>query len=478
MQNALQNRKIHVTPEQALQAVISLDLRAFIEFSFGVLRPGVIFRPNWHIDAMAHKLSQIASGEIKRLIITLPPRNLKSICASVALPAYFLGHNPSERVVAVSYSQELAKTHANDFRRVVNDPLYRATFPKMRVLRDTDSEIQTTMRGRRYATSIEGTLTGRGGNLFIIDDPIKPNDAHSEAARAKSIEWYRSTLVTRPDDKTAARIVVVMQRIHEQDLVGYLLEQGGFEILNLPAIAQTDAEYGLSAGGIYQRKKGELLHPDHESVEVLRDLKKNMGSYAFSAQYQQSPVPPGGRIIKRRWLKTYQSLNGMEPRDRIFVSWDIALSENESGDYSAGVVLLCRGETFYVLDVVRGRFRFDNLKRKIIDLSREYRRRSSLLIEESPISHGLIQSLRESHINVVTFRPDKDKTARVISQSDLFEGGSVFFPETAPWLDDFVHELLAFPGRHDDQVDALVQGLAYQREGFGVIQSGRHFGLT
>jgi predicted phage terminase large subunit-like protein len=464
-----------IPPELALRAMLALDFRAFIEFTFGVLRPGTPFRPNWHIDAMAHKLSQIASGEVKRLIITLPPRNLKSICASVALPAWFLGHHPSERVVAVSYSDALAKTHANDFRKVVSDPLYQATFPAMRVSRDTDSEIHTTVRGRRYATSIEGTLTGRGGNLVIIDDPLKLNDAHSDAARARSIEWYRSTLVTRPDDKRAARIVVVMQRVHEEDLVGYLLEQGGFEVLNLPAIAQSNSSHELGDGQVYERSQGELLHPTHEPAEVLRELKKNMGSYAFSAQYQQSPIPPGGRIIKRKWLSRYGSLS-REPRDRILISWDIALSEAEAGDYSAGVVLLCRGENFYVLDVVRGKFPFDQLKRQIMALKQSYPG-STLLIEESPISHGLIQSLSESRINVVSFRPDRDKQARVISQSDLFEGGSVMFPEKAPWLDDLVHELLAFPGRHDDQVDALIQGLAWQREGFGFQQSGRHVGM-
>jgi len=377
--------------------------------------------------------------------------------------------------VAVSYSDALAKTHANDFRKVVSDPIYQATFPAMQVSRDTDSEIHTTLRGRRYATSIEGTLTGRGGNLFIIDDPLKLNDAHSEAARARSIEWYRSTLVTRPDDKKAGRIVVVMQRVHEEDLVGYLLEQGGFEILNLPAIAQSDATYELGAGGVYERRKGELLHPTHEHAEVLRELKKNMGSYAFSAQYQQSPIPPGGRIIKRKWFTRYPPLY-REPGDRILISWDIALSEAEAGDYSVGVVLLCRNETFYVLDVVRGKFPFDQLKRKIIELKQSYGP-STLLIEESPISHGLIQSLQEAQINVVTVRPDRDKRSRVISQSDLFEGGSVFFPEKAAWLEDLENELLAFPGRHDDQVDALIQGLAWKREEFGFQQSGRIIGM-
>src|SRR4051794_100398 len=259
--------------ERVLRAILATDFRAFVDYVFGLLRPGTPFRPNWHIDAMAHKVSQVASGEVKRLIITMPPRNLKSIVASVALPAWYLGHNPSERVVCVSYSDALAKTHANDFRRVVSDPLYQAVFPKMRLARETDSEIHTTLRGRRYATSIGGTLTGRGGNLFIIDDPLKPGDSESEVTRQKVIEWYRSTLVTRPDDQMAARIVVVMQRIHIDDLVGYLMESdAGFEVLNLPAIAQSTTSYDLGGGRTHIREKGDILHPAHEPPEVLLDI--------------------------------------------------------------------------------------------------------------------------------------------------------------------------------------------------------------
>jgi predicted phage terminase large subunit-like protein len=413
---------------------------------------------------MAYKLSQVATGEVKRLIITVPPRNLKSICASVALPAWFLGHNPSERVVAVSYSSELSKTHANDFRLVVNDPLYQLVFPDMRVKRDTDREITTTARGKRYATSLEGTLTGLGGNLFIIDDPLKLSDAQSQVIRERSIEWYRSTLVTRPDDKKAARIVVVMQRVHQEDLVGYLLQEGGFEVLNLPAIALKPSTYATGPNTSYWRRPAEILHPEHESADVLVDLKRTMGSMRFSAQYQQTPVPAGGTFIKRKWLKTYSpSEISFQPRDRIVISWDIALSETQTGDSSAGVVLLNRGDKFYVLEVAKGQFPFGRLIAKILDMSKRYLG-STLLIEESPISLGLIQALRENNINVVTVKPTKDKESRVISQSALLEGGSVLFPERAEWLDALIGELLSFPGgRHDDQVDALVQGLAYQR---------------
>jgi predicted phage terminase large subunit-like protein len=448
-------------PQVVLQAVLATNLTSFTEFAFGVVRPDIVFKPNWHFEAVTHKLSEVASGEVRRLIITLPPRNLKSLCASVALPAWFLGRNPSERVVVVSYSDVLARTHANDFRLVVNHPIYQASFPAMRLERDTDREITTTKRGKRFATSIDGTLTGLGGNLIIIDDPLKLGDAMSESVRTRVIEWYRSTLLSRADDKKAARIVLVMQRVHQDDLAGYLQEQGGFEVLNLPAIAQRNETYFLGDGRTYDRQKGELLHPEHEPAHVLAELKREMGPIAFSAQYQQSPIPPGGAIIKRKWLTPYDDIR-QQSGDRIIMSWDIALSEAETGDYSACVVLLRRKEVFYILEVVRGRFPFDALKRKVMEVKQRYGS-STLLIEDSPISRGLIQSLREKSINVTTYKPDTDKQARVIAQTDLFAGGSVRFPRRAAWLEDFTAELLAFPGRHDDQVDALTQGLAWGR---------------
>jgi predicted phage terminase large subunit-like protein len=468
----------NASPQQVLRATLATDFRSFVEYVFGVLRPGTPFKRNWHIDAMAHKVSQVASGELKRLIINVPPRHLKSIIASVALPAWYLGHNPSERVVCVSYSAELAKTHSNDFRRVVTDPLYQAVFPKMRVERETDAEIQTTLRGRRYATSIGGTLTGRGGNLTIIDDPLKPGDAISEVSRQRVIEWWSSTMVTRPDDKQAARTVVVMQRIHVEDLAGHLLEnEAGFEVLSLPSVAQSTTTYDLGGGRTHTREKGDLLHPAHEPAEVLRKLQKSMGSMLFSAQYQQAPEPAGGKIIKRKMLQYYSEIV-RQPTDRIVMSWDVALSEQETGDYSVGVVLLNRGELYYVLDVIRGKLPFDKLKEKIIEVKQRYGRAASLVIEESPISHGLIQSLREKRINVVDVKPDRDKLSRLISQIDLFEGGSVLLPKDAPWLDAFVAELLSFPGRHDDQVDALTQGLAWRREAWRPpLVQRRAFGL-
>ena len=203
---------------------------------------------------------------------------------------------------------------------------------------------------------------------------------------------------------------------------------------------------------------------------MLAELKREMGPIAFSAQYQQSPIPPGGTIIKRKWLTTYDDIR-YQPGDRIIISWDIALSEAETGDYSACVVLLRRKEVYYVLEVVRGKFPFEKLKEKVMEVKRRYAS-PTLLIEDSPISRGLIQSLREKSINVTVYKPDTDKRARVIAQTDLFAGGSVRLPKHAAWLEEFIAELLAFPGRHDDQVDALTQGLAWGRHRRGEVSVG------
>src|SRR5258708_15868121 len=256
-----------------------------------------------------------------------------------------------------------------------------------------------------------------------------------------------------------------MQRVHQEDLVGYLEQQGGFEILNLPAVAQKTSSYQTGPTTGYSYRAGEILHPEHESADVLLGLKKDMGSMRSSAQSQQTPVPAGGTFIKRKWLKWYSpSEISAQPRDRIVMSWDIALSETQTGDSSAGVVLLCRGDTFYVLEVAKGQYPFKRLSENISAMARRYPT-ASLLIEESPISLRLIQALRQERISIVAIKPSKDKHSRVISQTDRFEAGSVFLPERADWLDSLIVELLAFPaGRHDDQVDALVQGMAWARE--------------
>ena len=295
-----------LTDARLFEALLRDDFRAFIGKVFTTLCPSQEFVWSWHIEAIAYRLEQIRRGEITRLIINMPPRSLKSIAASVAFPAFVLGLDPTSRIICVSYSSELAKKHSNDFRTVVNSPWYQRAFPATKIgpYKNSETEIEFTARGFRLATSVGGTLTGRGGDIIIIDDPLKPDDAYSEAKRNSANEWFKNTLLSRLDDKRTGAIVIVMQRVHMDDLTGFVTDQSDeWEILNLPAIAEADEDIPISATSVYRRKAGEALSPVREPLSVLESLQHQIGSDGFYAQYQQMPVPPGGAMIKRNWIE-------------------------------------------------------------------------------------------------------------------------------------------------------------------------------
>src|SRR5438093_3603342 len=320
--------------QAVLVAVLRSDLRYFVWKVFQTILPGTPYLPNWHVDAIVYQLLRVQAGDISRLLINQPPRSLKSICASVAYVAWFLGHDPTRRVIVVSYSNDFAAELHRQFRMVIDAPWYRALFPAMRPAKDSGAELVTTAGGSRYATSIGGTLTGRGADLLIVDDPLKGDDAMSESARRRVIDWYGGTLVSRLNDKENGPIVVVMQRLHENDLAGHLLGQGSWHHLDLPAIAIEDSVIPIGPQRQHSRRRGDVLHPDRESREVLGRIKAEIGSLMFSAQYQQRPVPVEGNLIKRGWFRSYDQPPPAGPRDRIVQSWDIAMMTGETNDFS------------------------------------------------------------------------------------------------------------------------------------------------
>jgi hypothetical protein len=215
------------TDGRTLEALLRSEFGVFVHKVFVTLAPGQTYVRTWHVEAIAWRLERVRCSEIRRLIINMPPRSLKSIAASVAFPAFVLGHDPSRRIICVSYSGDLAKKHANDFRVVLESPWYRSAFPNTRIgpFKNSEIEIELTARGFRLATSVGGTLTGRGGDIIVIDDPLKPDDALSEAKRSAANQWFTNTLLSRLDDKRTGAIVVVMQRVHIDDLTGFLLAQ-------------------------------------------------------------------------------------------------------------------------------------------------------------------------------------------------------------------------------------------------------------
>ncbi len=450
-----------------IRALLRQDLTSFIHKVFQTVRSGEVYFSNWHIEAIAYCLEQCFLGNIKRLIITLPPRHLKSIAASVAFPAWVLGKDPTQKIVCVSYSQDLSAKHALDTRTVLEAGWYRDIFPHTRLNphKNAIQEFMTTRGGFRLATSIGGTLTGRGGNLIIIDDPHKPEEVYSDTRRQAVLDWHGTTLFSRLDNKSKDVIILIQQRLHEEDLAGYLLPSGEWTHLNLPALAEEEHTIALPQNRVYVRRVGECLDPHREPLDVLNAIKKDIGSAAFAAQYQQRPTPLDGGYIKGDWFKYYETPPGKEHKDRIVQSWDTASKTQTVNDYSVCTTWLIKDNQCYLLDVFRERLEFPDLKKKILSLA-VIHHADLILIEDAGAGTGLIQDLRsESSLNIVDIQPEGDKVARTLMATPTIEAGRVWLPKEAHWLADFLHEVMVFDkGKHDDQVDSMTQFINWCRQ--------------
>ena len=383
---------------------------------------------------------------------------------SVAFPAFLLGHDPRRKIFGISYGTDLASKHASDFRSIVESPWYRQAFPRMRVARAAYWDVFTTARGFRRATSISATLTGLGGDCFIIDDPLKPIDAQSDAQRNHLNGWFSSTLSSRLDDKTKGVIIVVMQRVHLYDLTGYLLENSeGWTVLSLPAIAEVREEITIGPGKLHVRQPGEALHPAREPVEVLAKLRQELGSDVFAAQYQQAPVPPGGAMIRREWLRYWTTLPAQTYRTNIIQSWDTAAKDGAQNDWSVCTTWLLDDKHFYLLDLTRGRYEYPRLRNTAVALAERFDP-NVILIEDASTGTALAQDMLQAQTYAVRLIPiDRDKIGRLYVQQAKFEAGLVLFPKDAGFLTQLEPELLAFPqAKTDDIVDSISQALAYK----------------
>jgi predicted phage terminase large subunit-like protein len=452
-----------ILEHQIVDLALRNDLTTFIHRVFQTVAPAQTYRHNWHIEAIAWHLRQCAERKITRLLITLPPRHLKSICASVAFPAWLLGHDPTARIICASYSENLAGKHALDCRAVMESDWYRGVFPNTRISREKHAELNfvTTRHGYRYSTSVGGTLTGRGGNMVIIDDAIKPEEAMSDNRRSAVNEWFDRTLYSRLDDKRGDVIILIMQRLHIDDLAGYLLGKEPWVHLNLPAIAETEERIPIGENKFHIRHPGELLHEARESRADLDRIKTTIGSFNFSAQYQQCPIPVEGEIIKWEWFQFYDELPRREAGDRIVQSWDTASKAEEFSDYSVCTTWLIKEGDYYLIDLLREKLNYPTLKRRLVEYASAFRA-DSIIIEDAGSGMALIQELRsEGNPGVhypIAFKPDGDKVTRVHTQSAKIEAGHVRLPRKAEWLDDLRAELMQFPhGRYDDQVDSISQ---------------------
>lgn len=452
---------------------------AFIEQCFRTVEPGGQFRRSWYINAMARQLERCAIGEVRRLIINLPPRYLKSMCASVAFPAWLLGHDPSLRIIIVCYARELVGSLARNIRQIMAADWYRAAFPGTRLsdIKNTEFEFQTTQGGYVLATSVGGTLTGRGGDVIIIDDPLKAQDAHSEKERKSTNDWFSSTLLSRLNDKMTGRIVLVAQRLHVDDLVGNVLPKGHWETLSIPAIAVVEQRYEVSKGAFHTRPAGDVLQPEREDRTALEAARQGLGSLNYSAQYQQDPQPAGGNLIKRDWLKFYNDLPlPIERLPQVF-SLDPAWTITEQASYSVLTRWAVHDWHYYLLDVWRDRAEMPALRKMIREAYRHHRP-EVILIERVSSNLALAQDLRAEGLRVLLYPLSGDKLSRLATQTARIEQGRVHLPEGASWLDAFMKEVLAFPSSpHDDQVDSMSQFLTWASWKEKRMNSHRHPGF-
>jgi predicted phage terminase large subunit-like protein len=451
------------------QAVLRNDFASFIERSFYELNPQANFVPGQYIELVAATLEKCRTGETKRLIINLPPRTLKSHAATVAFPAWLLGHDPSKQIICASHGQDLADKHARDCRTLMSSAFYPGLFPRTVLSPEKLSvnDFMTTQQGFRMSTSVGGVLTGRGADIIILDDPLKPEDALSETRRRASNDWYFNTLLSRLNSKENGVIIIVMQRLHQEDLVGEVMERERWDVLSLPAIAIDDECYWYEdpfGGSSFVRRVGEALHPERDSVETYRKIRETVGEYNFESQYQQSPIPREGGTIKREWLKFYSPDEKPKSFRLIVQSWDTANKAGEMNDYSVCTTWGICDSKYYLLDLYRNRLTFPALKHAAIEQFKKHTPRR-VVIEDKASGTSLIQQLKaEGVLGLEAYQPPpgSDKLVRAMARSMLFEAGKVLIPAEAPWLNEYLLEITGFPGtKHDDQVDSTAQALDF-----------------
>jgi predicted phage terminase large subunit-like protein len=334
-------------------------------------------------------------------------------------------------------------------------------------------------------------LTGRGADLIIIDDPLKPEEALSQTQRRAANEWFDHTLYSRLNDKENGAIILIMHRLHEDDLVGHVLAQEDWEVVRFPAIAEEDEAQLLDT--VWGRKRvtrrqGEPLHPGREGTQTLERIRRMIGEYNFAGQYQQMPAPLGGGLVKRGWFRHYTANELPRDFDRIVQSWDTANKATEltptfppplAGEGRWGCTTWgIKTKDLYLLDLVRRRMEYPELKR---ELRGQYERfwPSVVLVEDKASGTQLIQELIAEGLHAVArYQPQSDMVMRMHAQTAMIENGFVYLPDTAPWLVQYLHELTSFPnGRHDDQVDSTAQMLDWFKRGSGPASNAGIFEL-
>jgi len=452
------------------EALLRADFASFAQHCFHELNPRTLFAPRWYHDIIAAKLEAVRAGRSRRVIINMPPRHLKSHLASVCFPAWCLGHDPSAQIICASYAQDLADKLSRDCRQIIASGWFRQVFAtRLSAQRQAMSEFETTAQGCRLATSVGGVLTGRGADIIIIDDPLKPEEALSQTQRQAANDWFDHTLYSRLNDTRTGAIILIMHRLHEDDLAGHVMAQEDWDVVRFPAIAEDDETWTLDTElgrESFTRRRGEVLHPERQPLATLDKIRRTIGEYNFAGQYQQMPAPLGGGLVKGAWFRSYAPNERPDRFDHIVQSWDTGNKASELSDFSVCTTWGIKGKDLYLLHVLRKRMEYPELKRAVCEQCQAFAA-EVVLIEDKASGTQLIQELIGQGLHAVTrYQPQADKIMRMHAQTAMIENGFVHLPKEAAWLAEYLHELTVFPkGKHDDQVDSTAQMLDWFKRG-------------
>lgn len=400
-----------------------------------------------HIRLLFDKLMGVYNGTIKKLIIEMPPRHGKSELTSKYFPAWWLLNRPQDKIMLTSYEADFASSWGGRVRELLRE--YGGIFGvEINSLIDARNRFETLQKGGMTTAGVGGSITGKGADLIIIDDPVKnDSEANSPTYRKNAWNWFRSTIYSRLEPN--AKIVVIMTRWHHDDLVGKIKsELEGWDVLSLPALAKENDIIG--------RRPGAALWADRYSQNALKDIKETIGSYWFSALYQQEPITSEFQIFKPSYWKYGACLN---PKMTV-QSWDTAFKEKEQNDYSVCTTWQYNG-SFYLIDCFKRKLKFTDLVNKSIDLYNAYKP-DVVLIEDKATGTPLIDTLKDKNIPVKRADPKgRDKILRAHLASPYFENGSVYIKQDN-WTHEVIEEMALFPaGAHDDIVDSVMYALEY-----------------
>jgi predicted phage terminase large subunit-like protein len=490
---------------QAEPSKPELSLREYIQEAWSIVEPKRDFISGWHIDAIAEHLEAVSRGEIQYLIVNIPPRHAKSLSVCVFWPTWEWTWWPESRWLTSSYGQSLAIRDALKSRRIIQSPWYQERWGDVFQLTGDQNQkmrYENDRMGYRIATSVGGTGTGEGGDRIIVDDAVKAGDAHSEAKREAANTWWDQTMSTRGNDPDTSAWVVIGQRLHENDLPGYIMQrmergEEDYELLIIPAeyepglymtLMNLDIEaneYETSLGWSDPRSEpGELIWPERFPRSYVEKQKTKLGSMGTASQLQQHPAPAEGAIFQDQWWRFWQPAGADLPPVRLKLadgtffeapvvelpdsfeeklqSWDMAFKDQKENDFVVGQVWAKKQADRYLLDQVRNRMNIVKTIKAVRDLTAAWPEAVAKLVEDKANGPAVVQLLRSEIPGLIEVTPEGSKVSRANAIVPTIESGNVYLPHphVAPWVHDYLKEHRFFPvGANDDQVDGTTQAL-------------------